>query len=66
MVYGQEINMKDFTGSLILWCLGIACILGYIMNFENLFSYPSSSSEFIVSIIGVFVPVLGVVTGWIW
>lgn len=43
------------------------------MNFQNLWEYwPSSNKvgdagiELIMSVVGVFVPPLGVLTGWIW
>lgn len=47
--------------------------IGYFMNFQNLWEYwPSSNKvgdagiELIMSVVGVFVPPLGVLTGWIW
>lgn len=39
-------------------------ICGWGLNFQNLFQYQWPSSEFIASVIGVFVAPLGVVMGW--
>ena len=40
----------------IVFVLGV---LGWIMNFWNLFQYEFPAQEFILSVIGIFVPPLG-------
>lgn len=53
--------------------IGLGIIVGWIMNFQNLWQYWPETDKFgdvgfqwILSVIGVFVPIVGAVTGWIW
>ena len=45
----------------------IAGIIGWIMNVVNLFglNYETQTTEFIWSLVGVFVPIIGAVYGWV-
>ena len=52
--------------------LGIMMLIGWCMNFQNLWEYWPESSKFvdismncIMSIIGVFIVPFGAITGWI-
>ena len=47
----------------IVFVLGV---LGWIMNFWNLFQYEFPSHHFILSVIGIFVPPLGAITGFLY
>lgn len=55
-------NSDDAFGLIIV----LVVFFGYVMNFQNLFQYDVGQKEFIVSLVGVFVPILGVITGWVW
>lgn len=57
-----SLRLEEFIVSLVF----ILGFVGYIMNFQNLFQYGVDTREFIVSAIGVFVPILGVFTGFLW
>lgn len=55
-----------------LCIIAIIAITGYFMNFQNLWEYWPTSGQFsdvpmqwIISIIGVFIAPLGVITGWL-
>lgn len=61
--------MKDrnpTTGDIVSMVVLLAGMIGYVMNFQNLFQYAADSREFIVSAIGCFIPPLGSFTGFIW
>lgn len=58
--------MSDDSGDTFLGLLALAALIGYLMNFQNLFQYDMGQKEFIISLIGVFVPILGIFTGYIW
>ena len=52
--------------------VAIASLVGWIMNLQNLWEYWPETGKFadvgmpwIVSTIGIVIPVIGVVTGWI-
>ena len=53
-----------------LWA---GAIIGWCMNLQNLWEYWPKSGvlgdvpmQWVISLIGIFVPPLGAVTGWIW
>lgn len=58
--------------SVIFLILLFIMIVGYIMNFQNLFQYwvdgslSNISIRWFISLVGVFFAPLGVVTGYIW
>lgn len=57
------------TAELLISVIAIVCCLGgvgWLMNFQNIFQYGWPSKELIVSIVGVFFPPLGAITGWVW
>lgn len=60
------------TEAVVLTLIFIVFVGGYLINFQNLWEYwPTSgqladvSLKWIISIIGVFVPPFGSITGWI-
>lgn len=58
--------------ALVLICIQIACIVGWCMNLQNLWQYwPAdgimhAGMQWVLSLIGVFVFPMGVVTGYLW
>ena len=67
--YPNDYNKIEVLIALIII---IVVVSGYLMNFQNLWEYWPTSSQFsdvpmqwIISIIGVFIAPLGVLTGWI-
>jgi len=64
-------RINTFTIILILLCL-----TGYIFNFQNIFQYCPDFSQvttigdinlrFAISVIGIFIAPIGIVTGFIW
>ena len=63
--------MKTFSG-FMFFMLFSAALIGWFMNFQNLSQYWVNGNinginiEWIVSFIGIFVPFIGSVTGYIW
>lgn len=55
----------DFLAFYIVIFIGVFG-LGWILNLQNLFQYPIESNKFLISVAGVFIPFIGMVTGWIW
>lgn len=43
-----------------------AGVVGWCMNIQNLMQYEAWSNKFIVSLVGVFIPIVGAVTGYLW
>lgn len=67
--YPHDYNKIEVLIALIIF---IVIISGYFMNFQNLWEYWPTSGQFsdvpmqwIISIIGVFIAPLGVITGWL-
>lgn len=58
--------------NLITFTIHLIMIIGYIMNLQNLHEYWKDvpildiSAKWYISLIGVFIPFIGVVTGYIW
>ncbi len=49
----------------LIWVVAIIlAVIGWILNFNNLFQYEAAQTEFIASAIGIFVLPLGALTGW--
>jgi hypothetical protein len=53
--------------------VNIFCAIGYVINFQNIFEYwpitdkfADTSFEWIMSFIGIFIPPIGSVTGWLY
>ena len=68
------LKVSGSTGC-VLFFVGIllTCLVGWIMNIQNLWQYwPQSNMlgdvplQWIVSAIGVFIAPIGAVTGWVW
>lgn len=59
----MKYNRLEPNGFLIL--ITLVLVAGWFMNFQNIFEYSWPASEFIASVIGVFVFPLGVFMGFI-
>lgn len=70
-LYYKPSNAGLITG-LIIIAIQIALAVGWIMNFQNLWQYwPAdgimhAGMQWVLSLIGVFVPPLGAFTGYLW
>lgn len=58
---------------LFFMTIWLTCLVGWIMNFQNLWQYwPITNKigdiglEWVISFIGIFIPPLGVFTGFWW
>ena len=57
---------------LIILIILLTMLLGYIMNLQNLYEYWEDVSildmsvKWYTSLIGVFIPIIGIITGYIW
>ena len=61
--------------TLIIVAFMLVCFVGWALNLQNLWEYwpvplsqlwDGDSRRFLLSLIGVFVPPVGVVTGFVW
>ena len=64
----NDIDIFDLITLIVL----LTMLLGYIMNLQNLYEYWENvpimdmSAKWYTSLIGVFIPIVGVITGYIW
>ena len=64
----NDVNIFDLITLIVL----IAMFLGCIMNLQNLYEYwedvpiMDMSAKWYTSLIGVFIPIVGAITGYIW
>lgn len=58
--------------NLVIFIILLVMIIGCIMNLQNLYEYWEDvpildmSAKWYTSLIGVFIPIIGAVTGYIW
>ena len=69
----MKICNKKNIPHMIMILLLITAFVGYWMNVQNLFQYWPNTGvlgdveiRWVVSLIGVFIPPVGVFTGWFW
>ena len=64
----NDVNIFDLITLIVL----LAMFLGCIMNLQNLYEYWENvpimdmSAKWYTSLIGVFIPIIGAITGYIW
>ena len=64
----NDVNIFDLITLVIL----LTMLSGYIMNLQNLYEYWENvpimdmSAKWYTSLIGVFIPIVGAITGYIW
>ena len=64
----NDVNIFDLITLVIL----LTMLLGCIMNLQNLYEYWENvsildmSAKWYTSLIGVFIPIVGAITGYIW
>lgn len=64
----NDVDIFDLITLIVL----LAMLLGCIMNLQNLYEYWENvpimdmSAKWYTSLIGVFIPIIGAITGYIW
>jgi hypothetical protein len=65
----KDSSMAVYAVICIVVVITLGSVIGYLMNFQNLFEYwtgnlGSVELPWVLSLIGIFIPVVGVFTGW--
>ena len=66
-----KLKTTDRVATFLLCIIMIIAVIGYFMNFQNLWEYWPESGQFsdvpmqwIISIVGIFLAPIGIFTGW--
>lgn len=66
-------NLPDFGDTFVVVCFFLIPLTGYLMNFQNLWEYWPEGGKlinlslyWIISLLGIFFPPLGTITGFVW
>lgn len=75
-----QINNSHYMVCFFFILLWAVCVIGYLLNFQNLWQYwPDFNSissmadamdlisfRFVISLIGIFISPIGIITGYVW
>lgn len=60
----RKSDLAIVASALALLALGIAALIGWILNIVTLVGMEAMNGEFVVRIIGIFIAPVGAVAGW--